>query len=65
MITGINVVYNNYGGTDIKKTFLPLKFNSKHDWVAFMSQPYWVEVKVEDDIEAEVEMRLRWVWVEV
>ena len=34
---------------------------SKQDWVAFMSQPYYVEVKVEVEvqIEAEVDLRLR------
>ena len=31
----------------------------RQDWVAFVSQPYWVEVMVEVDIEAEVEVRLR------
>ena len=33
-----------------------IEMKSKHleeqDWVAFMSQPYWVEVKVEVDIGA-------------
>ena len=29
---------------------------NKQDWVAFMSQPYWVEVKVE------FELRLIWGW---
>ena len=33
--------------------------NVKQDWVAFMSQPYYVEVKVEVDIENEVDLRLR------
>ena len=37
----------------------------QQDLVAFMSQPYWVEVKVDVDIEAEVEMRWRLGWVEV
>ena len=46
-------------------------FLSEQDWVAFMSQPYWVEVKVEVDIkdevdnEAEVDLRLKWCWDEV
>ena len=31
----------------------------KQDWVAFMSRPYRVEVKVEVDTGAEVEVRLR------
>ena len=37
------------------------------DWVAFMSQPYCVEVKVEVDFEAEVDLmlRLKWGWDEV
>ena len=37
------------------------------DWVAFMSQPDWVEVNVEVDIEAEVDLRLglKWGWDEV
>ena len=39
----------------------------KQDWVAFMSQPYWVEIKVEVENEAEVDLRLRfkWGWDEV
>ena len=32
---------------------------SKQDWIAFMSQPYWIKVKVEVDAEAEVDLRLR------
>ena len=36
-------------------------WNTKQDWVAFMSQPYWVEVKV----EVEVELKFSWNWVEV
>ena len=31
----------------------------KEDWVAFMSQPYWVEVKVEVDIKTEIDLRLK------
>ena len=31
----------------------------QQDWVAFMSQPYRVEVMVEVDIEAEVDLNLR------
>ena len=44
------------------KLFLFLKWNrlqTKKDWIAFMSQPYWVEVKVE------VELRLKWGWYEI
>ena len=42
-----------------------LKEWSLQDWVAFMSQPYWVDVKVEVDIEAEVDMRLSQSLVEI
>ena len=40
---------------------------SWQDWVAFMTQPYWVEVMVEVDIEAEVDLnlRLKWVWDDI
>ena len=39
----------------------------RQDCVAFMSQPYWVEVMVEVDIEAEVDLnrRLKWGWDEI
>ena len=40
------------------KTTLELGQKQKlQDWVAYMSHPYWVEVK--DDVDAEVEVRLR------
>ena len=35
------------------------KHTKKQDWVAFMSQSHCVEVNVEVDIEAEVDLRLR------
>ena len=44
------------------------------DWVAFMSQPYWVEVDIEAEIELnlrlkcgwdEIESKFSWNWVEV
>ena len=35
------------------------KYDVKQDWVAYMSQPYWV------DIETEVEVMLRWGRVKV
>ena len=34
--------------------------NFKQDWVAFMSQPYSVEVMVEVEIKAKVYLMLRW-----
>ena len=35
------------------------KMLDTQDRVTFMSQPYWIEVKVEVDIEAEVDLNLR------
>ena len=39
----------------------------QQDWVAFMSQSYWVKVMAEVDIEAEVDLnlRLKWGWNEI
>ena len=31
----------------------------KQDWVAFMSEPYWVEVKVEVELRLILRLRLR------
>ena len=36
-----------------------VKPSKEQDWFAFMSQPYWVEVKVEVDIEADAILGLR------
>ena len=51
----------------LTKVEYPSIFWVKQDWVAFMSQPYWVEVKVEVDMEDEVnlKLRLKWGWHEV
>ena len=38
---------------------------TKQDWVAFMSQPYWVEVKVELSLRLRLRLRVSWGWVEV
>ena len=46
------------GGHSISVIESQQQFNQQ-DWVAFMSQPYGVQVKVKVDIEAEVETRLR------
>ena len=40
---------------------LYLKYKSKQDWVAFMSQPHWVEVM----IAVELRLRLKWGWDEI
>ena len=32
----------------------------KKDWVAFMPLPYWVEVKVDIEVEADLRPRLKW-----
>ena len=45
-------------------------FREKQDWVTFMSQPYWVEVEIEVqvnwvEVEIEVKMRLGWSSVEI
>ena len=34
----------------------------RQDWVAFMSQPYWVKVKVEVEVELRLILRLRLIW---
>ena len=48
----MKVLYQN---VDLSNT------NTTQDWVVFMSQPCWVEVKVEVDIEVKGEIEI---WVE-
>ena len=38
---------------------LGYKKYKEQDWISFMSQPYYVEVKVEVEIGAEVDLRPR------
>ena len=35
----------------------------KQDSVAFMSQPYWVEVEIEAEVD--LSLRLKWGWIDV
>ena len=37
-------------------------FLLQQDWVAFMSQPYWIEVKVEVEFRLILRLRLIWGW---
>ena len=36
----------------------------QQDWVAFMSQPYWVEVMVEVELRLILRLKLSWGWFE-
>ena len=45
-----------------KIKLLKVKITLKQDWVAFMSQPYWVEVMVEVELRLILRLRLIWTW---
>ena len=47
--------------SDIDETFSVRKL-MKRDWVAFMSQPYWVEVVVEVQCDWNIEINNNWDW---
>ena len=54
--------WNNLSNThNITNTIENGDFKLEQDWVAFMSQPYWVKVETEIDLS----LRLKWGWVEV
>ena len=36
--------------------------NKEQDWVAFMSQPYWVKVMVEVELRLTLRLRMIWTW---
>ena len=41
-----------------------MKKKEQQDWVAFISQPYWVKVMVEvAEVGSKVECKLTWTWV--
>ena len=61
--------YYDYGKSFYERFIMKKKNNCeiwkeslKQDWVAFMSQPYWVEVKVEVELRLILRLRLIWCW---
>ena len=35
------------------------------DWVAFMSQPYWVEIEIEAEVDLRLSLKWGWGWVKL